>query len=192
MHQVTNLLEGRRRKPCGLFDFERMKRISLTQGKEALVDNADHNWLSQYRWCAHKSRHTFYAERGIRIHGKLHILHVHMHRLILGLVPSDGKESDHIDGNGLNNQRSNLRMCSDLENAQNRRALKGCSSEYKGVCWHKGNRKWYARIKLSRGSKSLGLFDSEIEAALSYNRAAKNYFGEYARLNDIERVQCGE
>jgi len=160
-----------------------LKKISLSQNQYALVDDADYEWLNRYKWCINRRKYTFYAQRVIRIDGRFQTLS--MHRLILGLVPGDGKETDHMDGNGSNNQRSNLRICSRSENAQNQRSKEGCSSRYKGVCRHKNRKKWQASIGVKGRSKYLGLFLSEVEAALAYNQAAKDNFGEPAWLNNI-------
>lgn len=165
-----------------------MRRIQLTQNKQTFVDDGDCPLLSEYKWCAHRTGkkvgHTFYAERGFRINGRHHI--VLMHRLILGLRAGDHRETDHIDGNGLNNQRINLRICSRSENNQNRRVLKGSSSQYRGVSWDGDRKKWRASIKWRGKQSYLGLFVLEVEAALAYNRAAREHYGEYARLNDVE------
>lgn len=161
-----------------------MKQIPLTQNQYAPVDDADYGWLNRYKWCAIKNGYTFYAVRAIRINGKRTTLR--MHRLILGLIPGDGKETDHIDQNGLNNQRSNLRICSRSENNQNQQAIRGSTSQYKGISRSKSDKKWRARLYLNGQQKHLGYFPSETDAAVAYNRAAKKAFGEFARLNKIE------
>lgn len=161
-----------------------MKKISLTQNQYAIVDDVDYQWLNAYRWFAHRNRYTFYAERNIQIDGKGQKLL--MHRLILGLGIGDCKQTDHIDGNGLNNQRANLRVCSKAENQHNQRPQRNVSSYYKGVTWHRNTNKWQVRIVFNGKHKYLGLFNSEMRAAEVYNRAAKNLFGEYARLNKFQ------
>jgi len=90
---------------------------------------------------------------------------------------------DHIDHNGLNNTRRNLRICTKEQNARNQRPQKGRSSQFKGVCWHKGERKWYSRIQNDGRQQSLGLFDDERDAARARDAAALALHGEYASLN---------
>jgi hypothetical protein len=158
-----------------------MKRIKLTQGKYALVDDEDFEWLNQWKWHAFKRPHTFYASRNIcSSDGKRGLLL--MHRLLT--EAPKGREVDHKDGNGLNNQRVNLRVCTDQENRQNRCKPSHNKSGYKGVSWHKRSKKWHAQIGANGiKMKSLGYFTNKIEAAKAYDSAARKYHGEYARLN---------
>ena len=104
-----------------------------------------------------------------------------MHRQIL--EAPKGVWVDHIDGNGLNNRKSNLRLCSATENACNRRPVPNCHSRYKGVSWHKRQKKWAVRIAKRGKGIHLGSFDDEIEAAVAYDRKAEVLFGEFAYLN---------
>ena len=157
-----------------------MKEISLTQGKVALVDDTDYGRLSQWKWCVGaQTKHITYAMRKLR-GGQTQ----YMHRLILGLERGDGKQVDHADGDGLNNQIANLRICTVRQNHQNtRKRNMGGVSKYKGVYRSSRHRKWYAQIKLNGRGTSLGSFSSEREAARAYNKAASKFFGEFARLN---------
>jgi hypothetical protein len=104
-----------------------------------------------------------------------------MHRQIMNAP--EGLLVDHIDGNGLNNQKNNLRLCSSAQNARNRRPTSKPYSKYKGVSWHKRNKKWEVRIAKSGKSTYLGTFEDELEAALAYDRKAEELFGEFAYLN---------
>ena len=104
-----------------------------------------------------------------------------MHRAILN-APK-GLLVDHIDGNGLNNRKSNLRLCTFAQNAHNSRPRRNSSSRYKGVCWHKLKKKWTVSIYKGGKRTYLGYYDDEIEAALAYDRKAEELFGEFAYLN---------
>lgn len=161
-----------------------MKEIPLTRGKVALVDDADFEGLSRFKWYAHKGTRTWYAHRNRQLNAGKQTT-VLMHRQILGAVP--GKEVDHRDGNGLNNQRCNLRLCEHAENGHNRcRKMAGGSSRYKGVSWNKRLGKWRADISVNWCQKYLGLFSDEGDAARAYNAAAVQFYGEFAALNVID------
>ena len=164
-----------------------MKQIALTQGKVALVDDADFEWLTQWKWYTRKEKNTYYAVRTIITSliksssnpNRKRIL-LPMHRDIMN-APK-GKDTDHINHNGLDNRRCNLRICSRSENNQNQLARK-CSSIYKGVSWSKAAQKWEAYIKKTRKRIYLGYHINEVDAALAYDIAAKKLFGEFAHTN---------
>ena len=162
-----------------------MKEIKLGQfGKNkgvyvALVDDEDFERLNSFSWYAQKGGNTFYAQRCIKVNGKK--VNIRMHREIL-----NGSIIDHIDRNGLNNQKSNLRVCTTSENAMNMRKHKKSKSNYKGVCFHKLEKKWVAQIKINRKGFYLGYFMSEVDAARAYNSKAVELFGEFANLNIID------
>ena len=166
------------------FNFDRpfllentMKIIPLTQGKVAIVDDVDFAKLSKHKWYALKMKNNWYA---VRTEGKKMIL---MHREILGLKFGDGIQSDHRNGNGLDEQRRNLRICTIAENVHNQKPKTGYTSKYKGVYWYKIGKKWRAQITFKYKKIYIGQFDNEIEAAMAYNLVAKKHFKEFAWLN---------
>lgn len=164
-----------------------MKTIALTQGKEVVVDDEDFGWLSVYRWHAHKierkNRVIWYAVGSARQFGETG--GVLMHRKILAVT--DRKvQVDHTDGDGLNNQKFNLRLAVRGQNQQNSRKQVGCTSRFKGVYWSNRAKKWQAQIMVQRKWINLGQYTCELEAAKAYNAAAKNYFGDFALLNDVD------
>ena len=156
-----------------------MKGIQLTQGKIALVDDEDFEDLNQWEWYAAKNNNTFYAKRGIYSEGKRR--QVLMHRQILN--PPDDMQIDHEDHNGLNCQKNNLRHCTVSQNHWNSQLYRSNTSGFKGVSWEKESGKWVSYIKFNGKTKNLGRYFSKQQAALAYNKAAINLFGEFAYLN---------
>jgi len=156
-----------------------MKEIQLTQGYVALVDNKDFKYLNQFRWHASINGKNVYAERSVTIDSKTK--HKLMHREVMKAEKK--MEIDHIFGNGLDNRRKNLRICTHSQNLLNSSKYKNSSSKYKGVYWGKKQNKWIAQVNVEGKNKHLGGFDNEIDAAKQYNIFAKEYYGEFARLN---------
>jgi hypothetical protein len=156
---------------------DRIRYIPLTRGLHAIVDAEDYEWLNQYKWYAGAApgHRTFYA-RTTRSGGRVLL----MHRMIMH--PPKGKVVDHINGNGLDNRRCNLRICSQGENAQNRRRHWGRSSRFLGVSRHRDGR-WQAKIRHKGHQYYLGLYDDEVEAAKVRDRKARELLGETAYLN---------
>ncbi len=156
-----------------------MKEIQLTQGKVAIVDDADFEFLNQWKWCAwcaNKSTNVFYAKRTNK--GIL------MHRVIMAITNPEIL-IDHKDLNGLNNQRNNLRTCTRGQNSMNRSSKKNSTSKYLGVSFDKRTKKWVVQIDHNSKHYFAGRFAIETEAALAYNKKAIELHGEFANLNVV-------
>lgn len=161
-----------------------MKKIPLTQGKFAIVDDADFEWLSQYKWRIQNKRNgNYYARCSMKLSGKW--VTQTMHRLIMNA--EKGKDVDHINHNGLDNRRQNLRICTRKQNLQNIRK-RSKTSKFKGVSWSQSRHRWCASICVNQKRINLGRYKTEDEAAMAYDKAAKMYFGEFANLNFKEAV----
>lgn len=152
-------------------------RIALTGGHFAYVDAEDFPIVAPHRWNAAERYGCLRARNGTRKHG-IHTT-TYMHQLLM----PDG-ESDHIDGDGLNNRRSNLRYVNRQQNQMNRHKRSAASSRFKGV-WKEaqGKRCWRARIQREGKVIRTGSFFTEEEAAQAYDDLAREHFGEFARLN---------
>lgn len=161
------------------------KRIPLTRGKFAIVDDHNYEWLTQWKWQAIRcGRRMWYARRceryGPRSENKKR--DIYMHRVIA--KAKHGEDVDHYNDDGLDNRESNLRRCSRRENIQNMRPyLKPGTSRHRGVSWNTRRQKWQAKIECSSRIHHIGFFDDESDAAVAYNDAARKYYGEFARLN---------
>lgn len=158
-----------------------MRTIPLSQGKVALVDDADFERLSKFNWFAHKhtrkNRTVFYAVRNARFGGKCVTLA--LHREVLGVFDTKIK-IDHKNLNELDNRKQNLRLATNTQNGWNSQKAPSRSSQFKGVCWHKQRQRWMARIHVNGQQRHLGLFEIEEDAACAYAAAAKQHFGEFA------------
>lgn len=156
-----------------------MREIKLANNKGiAFVDDEDYELLNQYNWHLISRE---YANTYIKINNKRESKL--MHKLILNTYKN--LEIDHIDGNGLNNQKSNLRLLTHQQNIMNSFKHKRSSSKFKGVSWHKTGKKWQAYIGFNKKLIYIGLFDFEKEAAKAYNEKAKDLYGKYANLNEV-------
>ena len=159
--------------PDGAFFY-----IPLTQGKHAMVDAEDYERVRRHKWWLARTGNQFYAQ------GRCCGRSIRMHQFIMN--PPKGMVVDHIDGNGLNNRRGNLRICTQRQNAWNHKCTKqeNASSQYIGVYRYKDRPdKSYVKVQCAGDVTNLGPFDCEIEAARARDRKAIELFGEFARLN---------
>lgn len=145
-----------------------MRRIPLTQGKFAIVDDKDYPSLSKHKWYARRVGVLFYAGRGEKRNGKR--FNVHMHREIMK-TPAN-LDTDHLNGNGLDNRRKNLRVCSHADNMNNRPRLnRNNTSGHAGVVWDKRSKKWVAQMKRNYRMVFLGSFSRKSDAIKVRNKA---------------------
>lgn len=156
-------------------------RINLPCGRVALVDDADRDLLAGHTWYSNKGANTYYAYAdkvcaGVRVRTR-------MHRLVM--AAPDHLEVDHINGNGLDNRRQNLRLATRAQNAANRPIPPG---RYRGVTPIKGRPKFVANIRVNFKQIYLGEHSTPEDAARAYDAAALKHFGEFARLNFPEAV----
>lgn len=169
-----------------------MREIPLASNKYpglvALIDDEDFEAVAGFRWSVQVDRRLHAGPKFYAVHrsymrtpaGKPGSVVLLMHRL---LVPTE-KQVDHRDGNGLNNQRNNLRPANDSQNQANRKELRpGKTSRYRGVRWMKNEGKWLAEITHNYKHKTIGRFIDEDEAARAYDAAAQRAFGDFANLN---------
>lgn len=149
-----------------------MHYVSLTQGKSTSVDDADFVWLSKKKWLAIKRGYNWYAARNEG--GQM----LFMHREITKCPK--GFEVDHIDGDGLNNSRRNLRVCSRSQNKMNCKSPSNNTSGVKGVSYVKTKGTWYAYIKINGKMKNLGTYRNKGKAIAARQKAERELFGEFA------------
>lgn len=156
--------------------------VPLTRGKVAMIDDEDADRVLTFKWYAYpdsRRQRIWYAQRHLPSpqRGKF----ISMHRFILNAPP--GVDVDHVNGDTLDNQRSNLRWANDSQNAANRRYLPTNTSGFRGVCFNKKAGKWQAGIKHQGKSIYLGIYDDVEAAARAYDAMARRVFGEFAVFN---------
>lgn len=157
-----------------------MREILLSKGRKAIIDDQDYEKVSEYNWYVQENKTgIIYAKANDRKNGTT----LFMHRLILN-IPK-GTIIDHVDGDGCNNTRTNLRVCTKQQNAFHSKKMRGCYSKFKGVSIDSNGKCWRSFIKVDGKYKHLGNFKTELEAAQEYNKAAKKYHGDYAWLNNM-------
>jgi len=156
-------------------------KIPLTQGKFAIVDKCDYAWLNKHKWYYTQG----YALRhSKRINGRQKT--IYMHRAILERQGfKDFVHTDHVNGDGLDNRRNNLRPATVSQNQHNQKKSENNTSGFKGVSRHKRDQKWQATIQINGKRRHLGYFDDLKKAAKAYNKAAKKYHKEFAYLNKV-------
>lgn len=152
--------------------------VPLTKGYEAMIDASDVELVDSFNWQALVGSHAVYAQRIDRSGSKKKT--IRMHRVISGA--GHGLEVDHINGNGLDNRRSNLRVATHQQNLQNQRISKTNNTGFKGVSWHKTARKWRARITVSGKETHLGFFPSLEAAHAAYAIASSRMHGDFGRV----------
>lgn len=154
-----------------------MKEIPLTKGQIALVDDGDFEWLNQWKWQAKKSGNHYYAYRTIRKDGIRKGLQ--MHRFILNPL-SPKLVVDHINHIGTDNQKMNLRICTQQQNIWNSRKQSMSKNKFKGVKYLKKSNLWIAIIWINKKCIQSKPYKSEVMAAEEYKSMAKKYFGDFA------------
>jgi len=156
------------------------REIKLTRGFVAIVDEDDYAELNRFKWyVARSGLGRNYAHRMSSANGKR--LCISMHRSIAR--PPRGKIIDHIDGDGLNNTRANLRFCTASQNNRNRIKRAACHSRFKGVTWKADAKLWFAQIASDKVKYNIGYFKDEIEAARAYDKEALRLHKDFARIN---------
>ena len=159
-----------------------MKEIKLTKGFIALVDDEDFERVNQIKWQTQINKSNIYAMNRIKREDKT--IKRYLHRFILKLENTPrGTDVDHINHNGLDNRKENLRTCTQSQNNMNSIPQKNKKSIYKGVYFNRLNNKFITRIYINRKCVYHAFFSSENEAAKAYDIAAKKYYGEFAYLN---------
>lgn len=158
--------------------------ITLTKGYTSVIDAADvhlvdgRNWQAQVERRADGTVRAVYAVRNDRLDGRQKT--VLMHRVVAGTP--EGFETDHRDGNGLNNLRANLRNATPSQNQHNQSTRSDNTSGHKGVYFHKAAGKWHARLKVAGKARSLGLFTDLAAASAAYAKASAELHGEFGRI----------
>lgn len=164
-------------------EFKNLTYVKLSKGEIVVADGfmfdklAGHLWTTSANGYAQFTDYSYNPPKQIK-----------MHDFLFG-EPPEGYVVDHINGDKLDNRLCNLRFATLAENVANSKSKKGSTSEYKGVSWDSSRQKWISSIQINGKTKHLGRFDSEVECAKAYDRAAWEAYGEFARLNFPEEVQ---
>lgn len=151
--------------------------LPLTRNKTAVIDFDDFEKVRGMKFYAQSCQNLWYAAKNKHVNGKRKLLY--LHRIIMGAKP--GQLIDHINGDGLDNRRENLRVVTHAQNVKNWRKHAPASSRYKGVRFHANS--WEVQINVNRKRIYIGRFQNEIDAAKAYDESARRYFGEFAAIN---------
>lgn len=151
-----------------------MKKVKLNTGQFALVDNEDFQRVNQHKWHVNTRGYVIASIGGRPLS---------MHRFVMGQPHCS---VDHRYGDKLDNRKRKLRLCNQSQNCGNAKRSINNTSGFKGVSWNKALKKWHSYIMVNRKRKHLGYFVDKLEAAKTYNRAALEYFGEFAKLNEVK------
>jgi hypothetical protein len=154
-----------------------MKKISVSGGRFAIIDDDDYTLISQYTWTYHSAGYAYRTTP--RPNPKMILMHRHV------MNAESGIEVDHINGNRLDNRKSNLRFCTSTQNKANMKIRKDNTTGYKGVSIDKRNGKFQAYININGKRCSLGMYNKLDDAAKAYNKKAVELFGDFARLNKV-------
>jgi len=164
-----------------------MRKIALTQGRFAIIDDEDFNELNRYKWQVTRNGYAIRTQNKSKKKGILKKTGIYMHKVIMGNPM--GFEVDHINGNPADNRKSNLRIIKHKQNSYNLNIYKNNRMGYKGVHLHKQrintSTPFTATIRVNKKLIHLGCFKSLKDAALAYNNASKQYHGEFGRLNNL-------
>jgi hypothetical protein len=181
VHFHKKIQRARREEQAAIFTNDGRARIPLVgergRGMFVLLDAADVPLAQEYRWYVSTFKHLLYATAYERRTQRV----TSLHRVLM--QPADGLVVDHIDGNGLNCTRDNMRVVSQRANTRNRKAKPFGTSRYKGVSYRAVVNKWEAGIRTDNGDLYLGQFPTEDDAGRAYDSAAHHFFGEHARFN---------
>ena len=166
-----------------VYDGEPWRELPLSQGLVTLIDAEDYEKVGCFKWSARREVFRngikWYARRNVKINGKRTT--VLLHRVILGVSPE--VDVDHWNNDGLDNRRSNIRVCTCGQNNANATKRVGTTSRFKGVCWDSKAKQWVAQIRVNHKKVRIGYFTNEEQAALAYNDRAHGLWGAFARLN---------
>ena len=167
------------------------RRIYIGEGLWAILDCEDYYRYGSLKWSVAGKDGKYYPIRGVRV-GPREIRLKSLHRVIM--KAKKGKLIDHRNGNSLDARRANLRRATNSQNSYNRQKTKTrkSTSKYRGVTYFRRTKRWLAQIKYRGKSRYLGYYENESDAARAYDRAAKKYYKDFARLNFTESADSGQ